>query len=334
MLETLLIGIVWAAFLLCAVPALKRRRFVLLGGALSLAATLTLQTDDVYGFVDAALGGVNLTNLVYRTAGMICVACFDLLIFRALNERRTTRRPWGLWAATSAGVIAQTTLFLSHEWPVTSAHLDEYQDDSRIIAYQSIFWLAVGAVAAHAGFAALKDTRGRPWTSMRTGVTLIGFGALPALLWCAGSIVEVWLDLTSLRPLNQILIFVTAACVCLGLTITAMPGVAEVLAHLSLIARTRSSWLRARAAAPEVSLNSSLRLPVRELVTSTSYVLYRRWIEIEDAARLNKIVLSPKEQHTLARIARLMDADSEQRSPMEDLTSASVGPIKRNGSWT
>ncbi len=86
----------------------------------------------------------------------------------------------------------------------------------------------------------------------------------------------------------------------LGLALTNLPHVTARVRAAALDLATRPLWRRAVASAPEVVLPSTTRASLGGRAT-----LYRRWVEIEDAVRLDRLHLTDQERERVAIMQRM-----------------------------
>lgn len=296
------VAVAWLAALVCVPSAVARGRWSLAAGAGSAAVMMTLQAPPVYRVVDPLLGGVNVTNLLFRLAALVCIAGFGTMVATAWAPRPVAATRAVLVLSVACGV-AQAALFAVNRWPVSDPHLARYATEPGYLPYAAILWLAMLLLAACTAAAGLRETRGRPWTAARAGVTTIAAGSAVGVAWCvtafAGGLRAV---LTGTRPseadvTGQVLLLLTALGVLGGLAMTAVPAAVDAMRVAWLQWESRQLWRRAVQAAPEVMLPRPTRLQ-----GPSEREAYRRWVEVEDAIRLRRVALTGREAGLVARM--------------------------------
>ncbi|MBG6225136.1 hypothetical protein IWX63_001701 [Arthrobacter sp. CAN_A2] len=213
----------WVALGLCAagaavrIPGLRDRR----GGTIFLALVLLtlavgLSIDPIYLAVDAALGGVNIANLLLRLA---LYAVFVLLgirmaaAFGSTLARRLIIGPFGL-AIVGLSVAATLYFFVSSELEGSSTALLAFADQDTVQQYAAVGRLYPGWVAACLvipAAAAAFDRQGRIIHRVACALLACGFALV---------VVFVLLRLTTLDlmywdivlPFSAILLTVLGLC--------------------------------------------------------------------------------------------------------------------------
>lgn len=308
------VAVVWLAALLCVPSAVARRRWALAVGVLAAAGMLTLQAPGVYLAVDPLLGGVNVTNLLFRLCGLVCIGAFGSMVAQAWS-RRPVLLTRVIAALAGACCVLQTLLFAVNRFPAIDPHLARYSTAPSYVLYGSVLWVALLTLAVSTAVSSFAETRGRPWNLGRVGVMMIGAGALVGVAWCVQTLInavrtamiggQVWAGEPALA---QTLVLVTAVAVLGGLAVLAAPGLADHARFLWLQLASRHLWREAVVAAPEVVLPRPPRLAPRVGRREA----YRRWVEIEDAIRLGRIVPRGKQAKPLARMEAAFGAGSNR----------------------
>lgn len=289
--------------------ASARRQWSLTVGFSATGTGVALQAPPVYAVVDPLLGGRNLANLGYHLLTVAGIAAFLLLVLSA-NRSRDRRRDLRVaaWLTSGAGVL-QVVLFavgsVVDGWGQLDSHLTEAIATPLFVGYAGVLWLALAGLAGAAIVTQRAQTRGRPWSVARVGTAFVVAGSVTALAWCANAITLAVIAIVRHAPggpdrLGPALALISGVGVFAGLALTNLPHVtARILAGV-LDLQTRHLWRRAIASAPEIALPT-----VGYASLGGRATLYRRWVEIEDAVRLDRLQLTDRERERVARMQRM-----------------------------
>lgn len=289
--------------------AIARRQWALTIGFSAAGAGLVLQAPPVYQVVDPLLGGRNLTNLGYHLLTVVGIAALLLLVLSAGPSRDHWRDRRVVGLVTTLACVLQVGLFAvgsaTAGWGALDSHLTEAIATPLFVGYAAVLWVALAGLACAAIVAQRAQTRGRPWSVARGGTTLVVIGSVVALFWCANAFVLAIIATVrhasgAVDRFGPVLALVSGGAVFAGLAMTNLPHVAARAGAALLDVQTRPLWRRAVASAPEVALPSSAHVSLGGRAT-----LYRRWVEIEDAVRLERLQLSDRERERIATMQRM-----------------------------
>ncbi|MFD1722418.1 DUF6545 domain-containing protein [Amnibacterium endophyticum] len=313
-------AIILLAALVVVPAAVVRRQWTLTCGFAAAGAGVALQSPVVYRLVDPLLGGWNLTNLLYHLLTVAGIGGFLLLVLTAdprWDARRATRIVVGA-VAVACGV--EVALFIvgirTEQWAIADSHLSDQVTSPVFLSYASILWIALAGLAVAAIVTQQAQTRGRPWSVGRVGLTLVVLGCVASLGWCVNAAaIAVTAVLRGQEPaagdrVGQLLALVGGGAVFAGLATTNLPHLVDRLDGLRLGLAIRPVWRRAVAAAPEVALRSGARASLGGRAT-----LYRRWVEIEDAVRLGRLALTGQERSRVGQLERMFAPASRPARP-------------------
>ncbi|MHA7240734.1 hypothetical protein [Arthrobacter sp. TMS1-12-1] len=147
----------WVALGMCAVGAAVRvpglregRGRTMFAGLVLLTFAVGLSIDPIYLAVDAALGGVNIANLLLRLALYAVFVLFGIRMAAAFGSalaRRLIVGPFGL-AIVALTVAATLYFFVSSELEGSSTGLRAFEDQDTVRQYAAVGRLYPGYVAA------------------------------------------------------------------------------------------------------------------------------------------------------------------------------------------
>jgi hypothetical protein len=273
---------------------------MLVPGVLVWALGCTLQAPFVYLWVDAHLGGHNVTNLLYRSAVVLALGCLEVMVIRAVHGERRPVRETLTWALVVAMIGLQIALFGIGDWPVTDAYLGRYTGEPTRELFVAVLPVCVGLYGVQVAAVAF---RGLPlygeWTT-RWGVWLIGLAALVDLAWITESLaagaVRLFVDRDFamsgiVDPLWEVAVVSMASLTAAGVVFAAArPVVVPVWRRLLLLVSLPITD-RAMEAHPEFSVyprSVRRRHAFRSRGEEAEVALYQRWAELEDNIRLRQ----------------------------------------------
>lgn len=212
----------WGALALCAVGAVIRvpglrngQGRTVFAALVLLTAAVALSLSPIYELVDAALGGVNVANLLLR---FILYAVFVLLgvrmaaAFGSVLGKRLIIGPFGV-AILALTVLATLYFFIASELPTSSRSLYAFGDQDTVQQYSAVGRLYPGYVSACLvlpAVASVLDARSRAIHRVACAFLASGFGLV---------VVFVLLRLTSidLRQWDIVLPFTAIVLTVVGL---------------------------------------------------------------------------------------------------------------------
>lgn len=273
---------------------------MLVPGVLVWALGCTLQAPFVYLWVDAHLGGHNVTNLLYRSAVVLALGCLEVMVIRAVHGERRPVLETLTWALVVAMVGLQVALFAMGDWPVTDAYLGRYTGELTRELFVAVLPVCVGLYGVQVAAVAFRGLpRYGEWTT-RWGVKLIGIAAFVDLAWVAESLwaggMRLLVDphfamVGHVDPLWELAVVSMATLTAFGVVFAAArPVVVPVWRRVLLLASLPITD-RAMEAHPEFSVYPrSVRRAhaLRSRGEEAEVALYQRWAELEDNIRLRQ----------------------------------------------
>lgn len=258
----------WALVLILALRARSRPDNSMLRAAGLIAASLTMNIDQVYLWVNAQLPWANALDLVANlllitgiyylssaiTQGAIRVA--------ALRERGTI---WMRGAAQATAALMVASFALIDDPEASTTFMRDYGDQVTAAAYSAVQYIYIFSVMSGTLITCLQNVPRMRQPRFRVGFSIIGAGCFSALALCAAviamdvaNVVGALGFLATVGPIYDVLYLMTVLLLCVGL---AIPPVGRLLTSLSLrrqLARIepdiRGVWLTTVARSPSVSL--------------------------------------------------------------------------------
>lgn len=302
---------VWVAAATMLFPNVRGKNSMLPTGVVIWAIGCSLQAPWVYVVVDEALGGGNVTNLLYRSAVVIALGCLEVMVLRAMGWNNDRRLELAVWALTAVIIGVQTALFLAADWSVTDPFLGRYTGEPLREVFASILPFCVGLYGLQVLAVAFKGLPGYGEWTTRWGVGLIGVAAVVDLLWTAGSIGlsvvrAVWnphlLMHGTVDPVWEIAVVTEAGVTAIGVIVAAarpvlVPAWRRVLLVVSIPVSDRALKRN-----PEYSVHTTKERHTAAFVSRgevAELVLWQRWAELEDNVRLRQFRPRWYERHLI-----------------------------------
>lgn len=302
---------VWIAAAAMLFPNVRGKNSMLPTGVVFWAIGCSLQAPWLYRIVDEALGGENLTNLLYRSAVVIALGCLEVMVIRAMRGNRVRQLEVGVWALTAAMVAAQSWIFFTADWSISDPYLGRYTGEPLRELFAAILPFCVGLYGVQVLAVAFKGLPGYGEWTTRWGVSLIGVAAAVDLVWVLESLVvgfvrATWnpraLMIGAVDPLWEIAVVSMAVVTATGVIVAAarpvlVPAWRRVLLVVSIPVSDR-----ALARNPEYSVHTAEERHTAAFVSRgevAELVLWQRWAELEDNVRLRQFRPRWYERHLI-----------------------------------
>jgi hypothetical protein len=319
--------LLWLATLLCLPSVLRGRRRLLFCFLAVFALTMSLQTDDVFDTLDAALGGVNVTYYLFHVTAIIAVTLLNELVRAASSVRPGGWRikPFSAFFP-GAVILIQSLLFFWGDWRL--APDIRFLDRWDYTAYAATTWVALAYFSVTVATACVSDRR-----RQRRGLTRVSLAFI--VVGCAGVIVYAVVSLLNAVMANinhnadfatrtggvyyaALLIAPSSLAVGFGLT-AAVDGVMRVQREVQirvLLVRLAPLWERLLFESPELSLDIAETRTRLVLTRRAAARLYRRYVEVRDCLLLYPQEISASDQALLATVEHLVSPGGPRTLPV------------------
>ncbi|WP_394525406.1 MAB_1171c family putative transporter [Paenarthrobacter nicotinovorans] len=314
---------------LCLLPGVRRRRdHSVLTAAVTISVAMTLNIDQVYSLVDAALGGRNYVDLLANVSMVVGIYFLSRAIIRAAtpDEARERRDTFGavLLGVVTVG-LAFTFSLIATQSSSTRFMLD-YGGQVPAALYSAIQFVYIGYVVSVTGVTCVRfrSEMSRPY--YRVAFTFIGIGCAIAVLLASLVLVmdilhlQVRLDaMRAISPAYDALVVAAMAFLCVGLAIP--PVARRVLRHREsvtedeLVRGLRVVWDKTAGKRQDVRLQLSTESQSQQ---DQARRLHRMLVEVQDALLVEPGLATSLDIHELRVLSA---AENYLAGPIEHRTS-------------
>lgn len=314
LIEYSMLTALWGTTLLLIPSAIRRKRRLLFWFMLAFATTMSLVSDGPYAFVDALLGGVDVTYFVFHATVIICVALFDSLIQTAVSQTglTATRKRFALWGATGL-ILLQAGLFFTNDWNIDNIQFIGPGDWSQLV-YSFTTWIALIVLAISTIVACSTDFKRQRDPTLRTALAIISVGCALVSLYViiqmgvaidratGGTTLSPAVDFFSVASSLLAPLFL-AVGLGLRLLIGALTNLSDAARSRRLLWQVTPLWERLLADRPELSIEAPTSRLVLCVRRSHVLHLHRRYVEVRDCLLLHPdTALSDREITLVQRI--------------------------------
>ena len=281
-------------FVFCLAAGLKLRRIAdpeqrpLALALLALAAALTLDVPQVYAALDRAVEVPNVANLAEHALALIGVFLLLTFLGQVSGQARWT---WGRSLALVVALTTITVLFsLAAPQPEASDFTRAFEHLAPIKAYWIVTIAYFGLCLAALLRLAIGHARQSARREVRVGFAAVGAGVVVGVAYSALKIVELLItgDAPALELVDNVALVTGAVLIGGGFVYPLAISSVEALRHhvraRLLLVQLRPAWRTAVARRPGVVLGRQPHLADDLVGRHVMFRLYRRLIEIQDAA--------------------------------------------------
>jgi hypothetical protein len=285
--------LIWL-LVLCLLPGVRRHRdHSVLTAAITISVALTLNIDQVYSNVDAALGGRNFVDLLANVSMVVGIYFLSKAIIRAATPDEAGERR-GMFGAVLLGIVtvglAFTFSLIATQSSSTRFMLD-YGGQVPAALYSAIQFVYIGYVVSVTGATCFRfrSDMSRPY--YRVAFTFIGIGCAIAILLVSLVLamdilhLQGHLDATrAISPVYDAAVVAGMAFLCIGLAIP--PVARRILRHREsvtedeLVRGLRIVWDKTAGRRQDVRLQLSIESQRQQ---DQARRLHRMLVEVQDA---------------------------------------------------
>jgi len=298
LIEFAVLAALWGTTLLLVPSALGGRRRLLFWFMVAFAVTMTLITDGPYAFVDALLGGVDVTYFIFHATAIVCVALFDCIIQTAVSKVGLTsaRKRLAVWGTTGL-ILLQAALFFTNDWDIDNIQFIGPGDWSQLV-YSFTTWIALMVLAISTIVACWTDLRRQSDAALKTALVMIAAGCSLVALYVIIQMGVAITRATGGTTVSATVDFLSVACplvapvlLSLGLGLRLLIGVARNLSDAGrsrrLLWMVTPLWERLLADRPELSIEAPMSRVTLCWGRSHALHLHRRYVEVRDSLLLH-----------------------------------------------
>ncbi len=294
------VAAVWLAAMATLSPTVRGKNSMLPAGVFFWAVGCSLQAPWLYRIVDGALGGVNVTNLLYRSGVIVALACLEVMVIRAMRGMKVPGLEALVWFGAAVAIGVQTAAFVSADWAISDPYLGRYTGEPVREVFASVLPICVGLYGVQVSRVAWRGLQGYGEWTTRWGVSLIGVAAVLDIVCVIETLVVAavrvggdprFLMIGTTDPLWELAVVSMAVVTAIGVVIAAArPLVIRPWRRILLVACIPVSN-RALRDNPEYSVHS---IDARRHAAfggdtdDAELALWQRWSELEDGMRLRK----------------------------------------------
>lgn len=322
MIQFLAAALMWG-LVLCLLPGIQRRAdHSIVVAAVTIAAALTLNVDQVYSAGDALIRGRNVLDLVANILMVVGIYFLSRAILRAADSDDVPsghdRRGIAVLGLVIAGLIVCFSLI---EAPYSStAFMKDFGDQWSAAAYSALQFGYIGVVVIVTGYTCFRfrGDMSRPY--FRVACMLIGIGCSLAVVLVLAVLgmdaLHLQGDLAGMYALSVVYdgAFIGAmAFLCVGLALPPMARrlqrIKDSKAEASLVSGLTEVWERMTESMPEIRLVSSAVPADRQ--KSDRWRLHRMLVEVQDALLMDPGLsksLDEGDRRLLERVERYLAA--------------------------
>jgi hypothetical protein len=175
----------WAVVIACALPVRRGRDSSVLTAATLMALAFTVTVHPVYEAIDAALGDVNVADLLKQTLFVGAVAFLSRGIARAVGGPRIPAV--GGWVLPVAVLVVQTVAFSQVRMVhgTTTSFMTHYGDQFPAMVYSMAHFVYFGVTLGTAGVACLRSGYRAAPGPVRAGIRFLIAGCVASVLTAA-----------------------------------------------------------------------------------------------------------------------------------------------------
>lgn len=320
---------VWGACGSMLRSSVRSKRSMLPQGVLLWACAYTLTRPPIYDAVDALLGGLNMTNLLYRLLMLAALGCLEVMLFRATRgiQPRLERR---VAALTTAVCVTQCLLFVPGAWPRSSTYLVTSGGTWPREMFWNLLPLAVAVFAVHVVIAVGPGWRQHRVRSTRWGIGLIAASSITDLAWTAWNLASSVTRLTGQSHfalssggdvVGEMILGISALLTGTGVLLASSERFADQLWLRLLLIRAWPMWWHLVRTSPQLSLSRTPALALTLAPLEPEPVLYRRWVELADRERSSRSA-TRRQRRLLDRIEQTFGHKQEPADLFDGLLSS------------
>lgn len=286
---------------------------------LSFAVALTLDVGPVYLAVDRLIGYPNLTNLLEHAFGLLGV--FFLLTFLEQVSGRPTWTRLRTAAVVAVLVVSAVLFFAASPRPEAAEFTRTFGDLALVKAYWMVTIAYFGLCLAALLRLALGHARRAHRREVRVGFTAVGAGVIVGVVYSLLKLAELHFDgnTNNLELLDNVALVAGGTLIGVGflypVAVSSVDEFRRTARARLLLVRLRPAWREAIASRPGVVLGRAPSLGADLVGRDPSFRLYRRLIEVQDAALEAGEVLAPSVKALLQDAAMASRANVARTVP-------------------
>jgi hypothetical protein len=297
-LEYAVLAALWGTTILLVPSVLRGQRRLLFWFMVAFAVTISLITDGPYAYVDALLGGVDVTYFILHATAIVCVALFDCIIQTAVSKAglTLTRKRLAVCGATGL-ILVQAALFFASGWEIDNIQFIGPGNWGQLV-YGFTTWIALIVLAISTMVACGADYKRQSDRTLKAALAIISAGCAVVSLYVIIQMGVAIDRVTGGTEVSATVNFLSVACTLLapvllsvGLGLRLLVGVFRSLSDAGrsrlLLWRVTPLWERLLADRPELSIEAPTSRVALCLRGSHALHLHRRYVEVRDCLLLH-----------------------------------------------